>query len=452
VKLSSDIVRGTSYLALVILVLAALLGGVIAQDEFPPPPEEDPDKKKKGSLQPRPEDDPKTELWVAKLGASRARPLSTRPGILLHPVMTPDGTRFYYHREESRTDGKDGKPVRVMYVLYSVGADKAEGKVAETGADTTQPLFLGDDRIIFCARRYDVIEDGALDELDDASLMVCNRDGGNLRSITTLRPGETPVAVWNEGREVLLSTAGDKDVNGWIVALNLVRGDRTNVVRGFNVELVLDDGRLLIERQKAPPPERNMGTGWNPWGEVLPETEEPEQPLPSLLDPSEHLIFDPRDGTETLLYGATKRSRFVVAAEGSFFGHQEPSEPSEEEAGWGWFGPESVSRQVSEVLIVDDPEHHDTRSPSARYDYQTIGWINERGLLVIEQGKLGSRLMLFDHALKMHRLADFELNARGFMASRDGLTIGWLEIDDTDKNGYLEPWKDNSRINFIKIE
>jgi hypothetical protein len=32
------------------------------------------------------------------------------------------------------------------------------------------------------------------------------------------------------------------------------------------------------------------------------------------------------------------------------------------------------------------------------------------------------------------------------------LTIGWLEIDDTDKNGYLEPWKDQSRLSFTRIE
>jgi hypothetical protein len=443
---------GMRFAALIALAMAALLGVVRAQDEFPPPPEENPVEKKKGSLQPRPEDDPKTELWVAKLGASRARPLSTPPGVLLHHVMSPDGARFYYHREVSRTDGKDGKPVNVIYALFTVGADKAESKVAETGADTTPPLFLGDERILFCTRRYDTNEDAAIDELDDASLMVCNRDGGNLRSVATLEPGETPVAVWNEDREVLLSTAGDKDVNGWIVALSVVRGDRTNVVRGFNVELVLDDGRLIVERQVAPPPQRDMGNGWNPWGEIAPETEAPEQPLPTLLDASEHFIFDPKDGSETPLYGAAKRSRFVVAAEGSFFGHQEPSEPNEEEVGWGWFGPETIGRQVSEVLIVDDPEHHDTRSPSARYDYQVIGWIQERGLLVIEQGKLGSRLLLFDHALKIHRLADFELNARGFVASRDGLTIGWLDIDDTDKNGYLEPWKDQSRLSYTRIE
>jgi hypothetical protein len=113
-------------LCLVALLVSVL--GVAAQDDpmLPPDGENPDDKKKKGSLQPRPEDDPKTELWVAKLGAARARPLSTKAGVLLHHVISPDGARFYYHREESRTDGKDGKPVAVTYALYSVGADNAE--------------------------------------------------------------------------------------------------------------------------------------------------------------------------------------------------------------------------------------------------------------------------------------------------------------------------------------
>lgn len=449
IRRSSFAFRSFAFTCILLLAFTC----VVAQEEFPPPPDANGEpEKKKGSLQPRPEDDPKTALWVAKLGAARPQPLSTRAGILLHHVMSPDGARVYYFREESRSDGRTGKPAGVSYALYTVGAEKAESKVAETGADTTPPLFLGDDRILFCARRYDSNEDAAVDELDDASLMVCNLDGGNLRGIATLKSGETPVAVRNE-REVLVSTAGDTDVNGWIVSINLVRGDRTNIVRGFNVELVLDDGRLVVERQKAPPAARPVGDIWNPWGEAVPETEVPEQPLPSLLDPSEHFIFDPKDSSETVLYGGSKRSRLVVSAEGSFFGHQEPSEPSEDESGgWGWFGPENISKQMSEILIVDDPAHHDTRSPSARYNYQVIGWITDRGLLVIEQGKLGSRLLLFDHALKTHRLADFELNARGFVASKDGLTIAWLEIEDTDKNGYLEPWKDHSRISFTRIE
>jgi hypothetical protein len=90
----NELARRIPYLALCVFALLISLGVARAQEEFPPPegnPEDE--KKKKGSLQPRPEDDPKTELWVAKLGASRARPLSTPPGVLLHHVMSPDGTR-----------------------------------------------------------------------------------------------------------------------------------------------------------------------------------------------------------------------------------------------------------------------------------------------------------------------------------------------------------------------
>jgi hypothetical protein len=49
-------------------------------------------------------------------------------------------------------------------------------------------------------------------------------------------------------------------------------------------------------------------------------------------------------------------------------------------------------------------------------------------------------------------VAEFPLEARGFTASRDGLTVGWVEVEDTDKNGHLQPWKDNARPYFLKIE
>ncbi|MCG3184213.1 MAG: hypothetical protein ICCCNLDF_02326 [Planctomycetes bacterium] len=435
---------------LVTLMLGATLALTFAYaQELPEPLPEEEAAKPKGSLQPRPEDDPKTALWVSKLGAARARTLATAPGVLLHHAMTPDGERFYYHRE---LPAADTSPRGTRYALWTVGPDTAESKVADTGADCAQPLFLADGRILFCVRRYDSNEDGLLDDRDEAALMVSNRDGGNLRNVATLQPGENPLATWNEDRDVLISTAAEGDVNGWIESLNLVRGDRTRVVRAFNVELVLDDGRLLIERLVAPEPDKGRPTRFNPWNNEPQEDEEAEQPLPTLLDPTEHILFNPKDNSETPLYGASRRSRFVVSAEGSFFGHQEPSEPSDDNRGWGYWGPETFSRQLSELLIVDDPQHHDTRSPAARYNYYSLGWIAERGLLVIEQGNLGSRLLLFDRALKTHRLADFGLSARGFVASRDGLTIGWLDVEDTDKNGYLEPWKDHSRVNLIRIE
>ena len=441
--------NGTRWMIAAAFSAIALLGLAYAQDVPEPDPDDEP-KKKEGSLQPRPEDDPKTELWVAKLGAARARALSTEPGVLLHHVLSPDGERFYYYREIARTDGKDGKPINVNYALYTVGPEKAESKVAETGADSAPPLFLSDGRILFTARRYDFNEDGYINELDDATLIVGNRDGGSLRNVANLAPGETPVAVWKEDREVLIVTTSEDDVNAWIVSMNLVRGDRTRVVHGFNVELVLDDGRLLIERLAAA--ENNKPDNPNPWGVPVTPEEDAEEPETSLLDPSIHLIFDPKDSTETPLYGASHRSRIVVHAEGSFFGHQEPSEPDDARPRWNQWGPESVGKQLSEILIVDDPQHHDSRSPSARYNYTTIGWITERGLLVIEQGNLGSKLLLLDHALKDHHLAEFDLHARGFVASKDGRTIGWLDVEDTDSNGFLEPWKDHSKINYTRIE
>ncbi|MBZ0138133.1 MAG: hypothetical protein K8I27_17385 [Planctomycetes bacterium] len=437
---------------LFVLLISALVapGLPVAQDEFPPEPnpEEEPEKKK-GSLLPRPEEDVKTALWVSKLGAARPEALTTRDGVLLHLVMSPDGERFYYFREVAKSDGKDGKPADESFVLFTVGPDRAETKVADTGADTTPPLFLGDGRILFMSRAYDLNDDGQINELDDATLLVSNRDGGNLRNVATLAPGETPVAVWRGDRDVLVSTPGDEDANGWIVSLNLVRGDRERVVRGFNVELVLDDGRLLIERQQSKPAPPPQGRRWN---QPATEDEAVEPPLPTLLDHSEHIIFDPSDGSESALYSPSRRSRIVVHAEGSWFGHQEPDNEGNTRPRMNFWGQESRSSASSEILIVDDPQHHDVRATSARYDYLTLGWISERGLLFVEEGNLGSRLMLFDHALKAHRLADFDLNARGFVASRDGLTIGWLAVEDTDKNGYLQPWKDHSRLFYLRIE
>lgn len=443
----------TSRLTIALLMCALFAGAfVVAQDIFPPEPqpEEEPEKKK-GSLLPRPDEDTKTALWVSKLGAARPQPLTTEPGVLLHHSMTPDGSRFFYFRVVARNDGKDGEPAGVSYALYTVGVDRAETKVADTGADSTPPVFLNDGRILFMTRKYDLNEDGRIDELDDATLLVSNREGGNLRHVATLPPGEVPLAVWREDRDVLLSTPGQEDANGWIVSMNLVRGDRERIVRGFNVELVLDDDRLLIERlQSKPLPPPNVRR-WN-WNGPVEEEEESEPPLPTLLDHSEHILFDSKDGTESVLYNPSRRSSIVVHAEGSWFGHQAPDNEDDSRNRFNYWGPESRTLPTSEILIVDDPQHHDVRATSARYDYFTVGWVEERGLLVIEEGNLGSRLMLFDHALKPHRLVDFDLTARGFVASKDGLTIGWLGVDDTDKNGYLQPWKDNSRLYFLRIE
>ncbi|MCA8911442.1 MAG: hypothetical protein KDB82_07040 [Planctomycetes bacterium] len=445
--------NGKRWFAATALCAVTAIGVTFAQDIPSPddPPANEP-KKKESSLQPRPEDDPKTELWVAKLGAARPETLSTEQGVLLHQCMSPEGDRFFYYRRVGSNDGKNGRPKTTSYALYTVGPDKSESKVADTGADTTPPLFLGDGRILFTTRRYDLNEDGSIDMLDDPTLMVGNRDGGSLRQVATLNPGEVPVAVWHEDRDVLVSTPGEESANGWIVSLNLIRGDRENIVRGFNVEMVLDDGRLLFERQQPPPADQPRGRRWNQWGQPVVDDENAEPAQPSLADFSAHIIFDPKDGSEVELYGPNRRSRIVVHAEGSFFGHQEPDQSDDPFARFNRWGPQMLSAQKSEIVIIDDPQHHDTRTPSARFHYQTIGWIRDRGLLVIEQGNLGSRLILLDHALNTHRLADFDLNARGFMASSDGLTIAWLDVEDSDKNGYLQPWKDNSRIQFIHIE
>lgn len=111
---------------LFVLLISALVapGLPVAQDEFPPEPnpEEEPEKKK-GSLLPRPEEDVKTALWVSKLGAARPEALTTRDGVLLHLVMSPDGERFYYFREVAKSDGKDGKPADESFVLFTVGPD-----------------------------------------------------------------------------------------------------------------------------------------------------------------------------------------------------------------------------------------------------------------------------------------------------------------------------------------
>lgn len=439
---------------LLIASLMCALTGVfaVAQDMLPPEPEpEEEPEKKKGSLLPRPDEDARTALWVSKLGAARPQPYTTEPGILLHHSMTPDGERFFYFRQIAKSDGKDGKPAGVSYALYTVGVDRAETKVADTGADCTPPVFLDDGRILFLSRKYDLNEDGRIDELDDTTLLVSNREGGNLRHVATLAPGEVPLATWREDRDVLLSIPGEEDANGWIVSMNLVRGDRERIVRGFNVELVLEDGRLLVERLQSKPLPPPTVRRWN-WNGPAEEEEETEPPLPTLLDHSEHILYDPKDGTESTLYSPSRRSSIVVHAEGSWFGHQAPDNEGNSRTRFNYWGPETRSLPTSEILIVDDPQHHDVRATSARYDYFTIGWIKERGLLVIEEGNLGSRLMLFDRALKPHRLVDFDLNARGFIASEDGLTIGWLAVEDTDKNGYLQPWKDRSRLYFLRIE
>ncbi len=419
----------------------------LAQDEFPPEPEPEQPAEPKGSLQPRPDADSQTATWVKALVGARPRSLSVADGVLLRHCLTPEGDRFYYYRETARVEAKDDRPGTASYALYCVGSDKSESRIADTGAAALPPIFLGDGRILFVSRRHDLNDDDLVDELDDAVLMVSNRDGGNLRSVANLGTGEVPVAVWRDGREVLIATPGEDDVSGWIVSLNLVTAKREKVVQAFNVALVLADDRLLIERMQASePPKKPMR--WDRRGSAAPE--EVEAPKPSLLDRVEYLVFEPRDGNVVSLFRPSRKSRIVTTGDNSYFGVQE-----RDAAQTAIRGSPYAQRQgaaSAEILIIDDAEHRDTRSPAARYSYEVLGWIEGRGALLVERGNLGSRLMLMDRALKFHRLADFDLVATGFCASRDGLTVGWLEVEDTDKNGLLEPWTDKSRPNYLRIE
>lgn len=427
------------------LSLLLIAWPAIAQEPEPEPPpeaEEEP-AEERGTLLPRPEQDAETEAWVRSLVGARPRSLSIATGPVIRHVMTPQGDRFYYHREVSRSEGEDGKPRAVHYALYTVGPDKTEARISETGACAWPPLFLPDGRILFATRRYDINEDGTIDDLDDASLMVSNQDGGNMRSVATLAPGEVPIAAWREGREALLAVPGENETDGWIVSLNLQRGSREQLVQAHNVALVLDDGRLLIERVQAAEPDRTPTPRIG--GRAAPP-EEVETPAPTILDHVEYLIFNPAEGSAVTLFKPSRHSRIVTSGEGSFFGVQARDMSQATQRG------APAPAMTTDILIIDDAEHRDTRAPSARFSYEVLAWIEDRGLLIIERGNLGSRLMLLDRALKAHRIADFDFTATGFVASRDGLSVGWLEVEDTNKDGHLEPWQDNARPFHLRIE
>lgn len=437
-----------------LIAIVAMLSSLaaLAQDpELPePPPAEDQEKPEepRGSLLPRPDEDAQTAAWAASLAGIRARSLSVQTGPMLRHVMAPAGDRFYYYREISRGDGEDGKPRAVSYALYTAGPDKTEARVAETGACAWPPLFLEDGRILFVTRRYDMNEDGAIDELDDASLVVSNRDGGTLRNVATLAPGEVPVATWRDGREVLLALPGEEETDGWIESLSLQRGSREPIVQAQGIALVLEGNRLLIERAQAAEAERTPTA--RVFGGRATPGEEPEQPKATLLDHVEYLIFDPADGSTVSLFKPSRHTRIVTTGGGSFFGMQARDTSQSLLRGVPYRQPDPGFS--SDILIIDDAEHRDTRAPSARFSYEALAWIEGRGLLLIERGNLGSRLMLMDRALKFHRLADFDLAATGFVASRDGLTVGWLEVEDTNKDGHLQPWQDNARPFHLRIE
>lgn len=426
---------------LCMLLLLFAFTPAVAQDEVEPEPEPEAPAEPKGSLRARPDKDPAAAGWVSTLGTPRPRALTVAQGPMLRAVLSPDGERFYYYRSLPR----EGKAPQ-MYALYCVGPEKSEGKVADTGVDAHPPLFLADGRILFTTRRHDLNHDDVIDELDDCTLVVSNRDGGNLRHAATLAAGETPVATWRGGREVLLAVPSDDEVSGWITSLDLVTGARTQVVRGFNVALVLEGDKLLIERmQSTPKPREPMR--WGRDGPLPPEDEGPPPP-PSLLDHVEYLVFDPAEAEPVPLYKPSRKSRVLATGEGSYFGVQERDPTSSVR------GNPFVRRAGSasfEILVIDDVQHRDTRSLSARFNYEVLAWIDQRGLLLVERGNLGARLYLMDRALKFHKLADFDLAATDFTASRDGLTVGWLEVEDTDENGLLQPWKDNARPHILRL-
>jgi hypothetical protein len=333
-----------------------------------------------------------------------------------------------------------------------VGPDRPQARVAETGAARTAPLFFKDGRIAFLTRRFDLNEDGVIDERDPAALVVTNRDGGQVRLVANLAPGEVPLRVWEDGAAILISTPGEDprgDANGWVVSIDVQSGERRRIVQGFDVPLILPDGRLLVARLQAraaiPPPPGS------PWME--PPSEEPrrdEPSPPSLLDPLEYHLHDPITGEEELLVRPGDSSAIVAHGDGSFFGMQarETSQRPSPIHPAAHYGPIAYS----ELLVIDDAQHRDLLAPNPRFSYQPIAWIEAAGLLVIERGNLGSRLLLFDRALKTHVLAEFDLFATGFKATPDGRILGWLEVEDTDENGYLEPWSDHARPSFLRLE
>jgi len=440
-------VKLLSTLLVAAMALPLAWGLVSAQEE----PEEITPKKEGGTLLPRAEEDPPTVAWVKKLGGLRTQAVTVEPGVLLSHTLTPEGDRLYYYRvigqpaaPDKNADPRKAEPPP-KYALYTVGPEKAEAKVMETGASKDPPLFLPDGRIVLTQRRQDTNDDGEISQQDDATLVVCNRDGEAVRDIARLESGTNPVAVWKKGAEILLAEPGVEDPNGWIVSLNLVKGTRERVVKAFNVSLVLDADKLLLERLVAPPPPPQQPNGW---GDADPSEQEPEQRAATLDDPPEHVIYDPADGSVNLLHASTARSRIVCTGEGSYFGHQYSQAPQARPRYYG----QNQQRNTSEVLIVDDAQHRDTRNDGARNDHYALGWVKERGLLVLRVANLRSNILLLDRALKWHTLGDLDFSVAGVQASQSGLKLAWLEVEDTDKNGLLEPWKDQSRPVFCTIE
>ncbi|MCC6573479.1 MAG: PD40 domain-containing protein [Planctomycetes bacterium] len=460
------------------LVAAGLLLGVIvsagrtsAQDDPEMPPVKDEKAKTAGTLKPRPETDVEAATWVGKLGSPKPQPLSVDKGPILYHTLSPDGSRLYFFRdlkrkwpppeEPARGDDDDDGEVKLPdpgnYVLCCAGLNQSESRIIETGINCQPPLFLPDGRLVVMVRKLDTDGDGEVTELDEHSLVLCQADGTSPYEVDVLAATESVLAVWKGGKEVLVTDFTRHDVNGWINTLPLVRGKkRSQVVKGFNVEMVLPDDRLLIERKQTPAPETQpVANPWARWNrrndDVDDSAEEPREAMAGLLDANDHIIFNPADGSEVPLYGASQRSHLFITGEGSFFGHQEYVRQANTYYNpWGG-GYRRESSLGFELVIVDDKDHRDTKLNQARYDYLALGWLENRGLVAVEHGRLTKHLLLLDRAMKFHELATFDFDARGFVASKDGMTIAYIQVDDTNKNGLLESWLDEGRPHIVKL-
>jgi hypothetical protein len=238
------------------------------------------------------------------------------------------------------------------------------------------------------------------------------------------------------------------------VSLELLDGKREDVVEGFNVELVLTGDKLVVQRQQVSEKEpEGAPRGWG-WGRPAPvEADKVETvPVPTLLDHSEHLIYDPKDGSLTMLHSPSQRSQIVVAGGGSYFGNQERTQKKGRNYDANGMLRPAIKSAKFEELIVDDAQHKDTQSPQeSRYQWTTIGYIADYGPLLLQHGKLGTKLLLQDKALKVHVIDEFDFFAKGFQCSADGRFVGWIVVEDTDKDGRLEPWEDHSKPFIAEI-
>jgi hypothetical protein len=458
-------VSNRNRLALLALLMALSCATVLAQEE-PPPEGEKPPEKKGGTLKPRPDDDPAAAQFIAKLAPARPQMAGAAAGPIVRHVLSPDGQYLYYFRDLNAPAAKPApekrEPVKPAekprYVLYRVSQSKSEEKVMETGYDAVAPLFFPDGRLLVVARTFDQNGDGAINFNDERSLLVCNSDGASEHEIATLRPFETPLAIWREGKEVLLADYARDDINGWISTLPISRGQRTPLTRGFNVSMVLDDGKIVVERFVSPKPAAEQPT--NPWAWRFPQGEEEEaeevEPPPeaSLLDRTQHILFNPADpANEIELFNPAQRARLCVYGEGSFFGYQQSTRNLNAGRFPNGSFRQSRSLESFELLVLDSPTQYDSKAPQARNDYFPLAWISGKGLLATEVSNLKTRLVLMDRSsgLNLLPITEMGFDAQGICASQNGLTVAWLTVEDTNEDGYLDPWQDNARVWFLQI-